>query len=90
MSLDRGGRTSIKSSFEVIMYNKEKLEKMQRDHESARKRLNGAIDDLEELGIKIKTEIADQLYKEDSLFYSERLRKALEKYINAKNEGFVK
>jgi len=84
MSLDRGGIKSIKPGFEVIMYNQNRLDAMQKEREAAENRLNEAIYNLEQLGIII--EIADQYCEQDSSGYSKELMEALKKYIKAKNK----
>jgi len=84
MSLDRGGRTSIKPGFKVIMSNQDKLDNIQRQREEAENRLNEAIYNLEQLGVNI--EIVDKYHEEDDLSYSKELMKALRRYIDAKNK----
>lgn len=81
MSLDRGGRTSIKPGFEVIMSNQDKLFDIHKKKQAAKNRLNEAIRDLEKLGIDIEGKCCGQ----DSSRYSEELITAFKKYIDAKN-----
>ncbi len=70
------------------MNNRDKVDATQIKREQAKKRLNDAIHQLERLGINEETvKKLDEKYRQTGSCYVKESTRALEEYINAKNES---